>query len=111
MDVPGSNGLKWEPRKPELRYPSMFAAWPGMGSVALTAAQYLVEKLQMKPLGHIDASTYVLADGILVQNQKILPLRLPEYRFHLASNESDRQFVLSSRADSAVAQKARRARQ
>ena len=82
MAVPGNSGLRWEPKKPELRYPSMFAAWPGMGNVALVAAQNLVEKLGMKPLGSIDASTYVLADGILVQKQKIMPLRLPEYRFH-----------------------------
>jgi uncharacterized protein len=96
MDVPG---IEWEQR-PELRYPSLFAAWPGMGNVAFNAARYLIDKLGMEPLGRIDSGPFVLAEGILVQNQKILPLRMPEYRFYFHRHPSERGDVIVFVGDS-----------
>jgi proteasome assembly chaperone (PAC2) family protein len=70
-------------RKPELICPSLFAAWPGMGNVSFNAARYIVDQLQMEPLGSIESPEYSMAEGINIHENQILPLQIPEYRFYL----------------------------
>ena len=41
-------------RTPKLVNPTLVAAWPGVGNVALIAATYLKDKLKAKPLGELD---------------------------------------------------------
>jgi len=68
-------------KKPHLKFPVLFAAWPGMGNVALNAARYTAEKLDMTPLGRIDPSDFAYAEGVLIKNSIISPVEAPEYRF------------------------------
>jgi hypothetical protein len=75
-------------REPELHLPILFAAWPGMGNVAVLAAQKLVEKLQMEPVGALDPAEFAYAEGIIVRNHIVMPLQLPEYRFYAYRNPS-----------------------
>mgnify|MGYP000097263663 CR=1 FL=1 len=86
-------------RVPELRLPILFAAWPGMGSVALVAARKLIEKLDMDPIGTVDASEFGFAEGILVRNHVVLPIELPEYTFFAGRSPSDRGDLLLFVAD------------
>lgn len=69
-------------REPELHAPSLYAAWPGMGNVSLNAAKYLVEKLEMEPIGSIESTESSVADGIEIRDHLVLPLETPEYRFY-----------------------------
>ncbi len=69
-------------REPELRAPSLYAAWPGMGNVSLNAAKYLVEKLEMEPIGSIESTESSVAEGIVIRDHLVLPLETPEYRFY-----------------------------
>ncbi len=69
-------------REPALHLPNLYAAWPGMGNVSLNAARYLVEKLEMEPIGSIESTESSLAEGIAVRNHIVLPLETPEYRFY-----------------------------
>jgi proteasome assembly chaperone (PAC2) family protein len=75
------NAIKLESR-PQLKLPIVFAAWPGMGNVALNAARYLVEKLGAAPLARIEASEFASAEGVRIRNHIVLPVEVPEYRFY-----------------------------
>jgi proteasome assembly chaperone (PAC2) family protein len=68
-------------REPALHTPSLYAAWPGMGNVSLNAARYLVEKLEMEPIGSIESTESSVAEGIAIRDHLVLPLETPEYRF------------------------------
>jgi len=70
-------------QRPRLNRASLFAAWPGMGNVSYNAARYLVEQLEMEPLGSIESPEFSSAEGIFIHDREILPLQLPEYRFHV----------------------------
>ena len=41
-------------KEPKLKRPSLVAAWPGIGNVALVAADYLKEKLGVDEFAEID---------------------------------------------------------
>jgi proteasome assembly chaperone (PAC2) family protein len=69
-------------REPELNAPSLYAAWPGMGNVSLNVARYLVEKLEMEPIGSIESTESSVAEGIAIRDHLVLPLENPEYRFY-----------------------------
>jgi hypothetical protein len=57
--------------------PWMIAAWPGMGSVAVVAAGYLVRKLGTQPIGELPGKDHFDVDQVNVQNGLIAPPRLP----------------------------------
>ena len=52
----------------KLAKPIMFAAWPGMGNVALSAISYLRKKLAMKEFAQIDTAPFYAPDGINVKD-------------------------------------------
>lgn len=58
--------------KPEGPRPWMVAAWPGMGNVAVIAAGYLVQELEMRPVaelfprGHFDIQQVTVKEGVIV---------------------------------------------
>ncbi|HYE60791.1 MAG TPA: PAC2 family protein [Phycisphaerales bacterium] len=59
-------------KKPEGPRPWMVAAWPGMGNVAVIAAGYLVQELEMRPVaelfprGHFDIQQVTVKEGVIV---------------------------------------------
>lgn len=69
-------------KKPSLHLPSLYAAWPGMGNVSLNAAKYLLEKLEMEPIGWIESTEFSVAEDIVIRDHLVLPLETPEYRFY-----------------------------
>jgi hypothetical protein len=66
--------------------PWMIAAWPGMGSVAMIAAMYLIRELGMSegeelpPRGHFDVGDIEAKDGM------VIPVRLPRGMFFTWNN-------------------------
>ena len=82
-------GIQWE-QMPDLHFPSLFAAWPGMGNVALNAARYLTGRLRMEQFGRIEAKPFASVEGIQIKDQKLLPLRLPEFRFYFYKHPENR---------------------
>lgn len=52
----------------ELTKPVMFAAWPGMGNVALGAINYLRKKLAMEEFAQFDTADFFAPDGIEVDD-------------------------------------------
>jgi len=69
-------------KTPSLHLPVLYAAWPGMGNVSLKAARFLVEKLDMDPIGSIESSDFSAAEDIVIRDHIVLPLEIPEFRFY-----------------------------
>ncbi len=67
--------------KPSLKNPCLIAAWPGMGSVALTAINYIKEKLDAKALGEIAPSDFFAPTGAAVAKQIIQSPETPTNQF------------------------------
>jgi proteasome assembly chaperone (PAC2) family protein len=59
------------------RKPWLVAAWPGMGNVAVIAAGYLVQKLQMKPMGEVMSRGYFDIQQVTVNGGLINTPRMP----------------------------------
>lgn len=60
----------------------MFASWPGIGNVSLTAAKYLVEKLNAEEIGEIDPLSFFEPTGVTVRDNVVESPRFPESKFY-----------------------------
>lgn len=69
--------------KQYLNDPWLVAAWPGMGSVAISADYYLMAKLGMHLLAEFPAREFFDLDRVEVKNGLIQPARLPRSRLFL----------------------------
>ena len=68
--------------EPQLHRPSLVAAWPGMGQVALQGVAYLREKLEAVEFAEIDPMPYSELGGVFIEGNLIQPPRFPENKFH-----------------------------
>jgi uncharacterized protein len=74
---------------------SMLASWPGIGDVSLTAAKYLVEKLNAEEIGEIDPTAFFEPVGVAVRDNVVERPRFPESKFYYwQSDEADRGLVV-----------------
>jgi uncharacterized protein len=69
-------------RHPRPKSCSMFASWPGIGDVSLTAAKYLVEKLKAVEIGEIDPLKFFEPVGVSVKDNVVEKPRFPESKFY-----------------------------
>ena len=60
----------------------MLASWPGIGDVSLTAARYLVEKLNAVEIGQIEPSHFFEPVGVTVKDNVVESPRFPESKFY-----------------------------
>ena len=61
---------------------SMLASWPGIGDVSLTAAKYLVEKLNAAEIGEIEPVNFFEPVGVTVKENGVESPRFPESKFY-----------------------------
>ena len=61
---------------------SMLASWPGIGDVSLTAARYLVEKLNAVEIGEIEPINFFEPVGVTVRDNVVESPRFPESKFY-----------------------------
>lgn len=81
-------------RKPELRNPSLIAAWSGMGAVALIAVNYLKQALGAEALGEILPHEFFSPEGVLVQDSVIQVPDPPESKFYYWDSEAGRDLLI-----------------
>lgn len=86
-------------KKPELYLPTLYAAWPGMGNVSLNAAKFLIRQLAMEPIGSIESTEFSAAEEILIRENLVLPLQIPEHRFYAFRNPEGKGDLLVFVAD------------
>jgi proteasome assembly chaperone (PAC2) family protein len=60
----------------------MLASWPGIGDVSLTAAKYLVEKLNAAEIGEIEPIRFFEPVGVSVKDNLVESPRFPESKFY-----------------------------
>jgi proteasome assembly chaperone (PAC2) family protein len=60
----------------------MLASWPGIGDVSLTAAKYLVEKLNAVEIGEIEPVNFFEPVGVTVEDNVVESPRFPESKFY-----------------------------
>jgi proteasome assembly chaperone (PAC2) family protein len=61
---------------------SMLASWPGIGDVSLTAAKYLVEKLNAVEMAEIEPINFFEPVGVTVRENVVESPRFPESKFY-----------------------------
>jgi uncharacterized protein len=61
---------------------SMIASWPGIGDVSLTAAKYLVEKLNAVAIGEIEPVNFFEPVGVTVRDNLVESPHFPESKFY-----------------------------
>jgi len=60
----------------------MVAAWPGMGGVAIIAANYLRQQLEAEEIGEIDPYHFFSPGQVLIQDHLIQVPEFPESKFY-----------------------------
>jgi proteasome assembly chaperone (PAC2) family protein len=69
-------------KQPRPRSCSMFASWPGIGDVSLTAAKYLVEKLNAEEIGEVEPVNFFEPVGVTVRDNVVESPRFPESKLY-----------------------------
>ena len=69
-------------KQPRPKSCSMLASWPGIGDVSLTAAKYLVEKLNAVEIGEIEPINFFEPVGVTVRDNVVESPRFPESKFY-----------------------------
>ncbi len=72
--------------RPKLNRPNLVAAWPGISSVALIVATYLLENLPFKDLAEIRPMYFFEPIGVLSVNNIIEAPSFPQSRFFYLKN-------------------------
>jgi proteasome assembly chaperone (PAC2) family protein len=73
-------------KRPRPKNCVMIASWPGIGDVSLTAAKYLVEKLNAVEIGEIDPINFFEPMGVTVRDNVVDSPRFPESKFYYWQN-------------------------
>jgi proteasome assembly chaperone (PAC2) family protein len=73
-------------KRPRPKNCVMIASWPGIGDVSLTAAKYLVEKLNAVEIGEIDPINFFEPMGVTVRDNVVDSPRFPESKFYYSQN-------------------------
>jgi proteasome assembly chaperone (PAC2) family protein len=74
--------------RPKLNEPNLIAAWPGVSSVALIIATYLLDKLPFKDLAEIKPMYFFEPIGVLARDNIIEAPSFPQSRFFYYKNPS-----------------------
>ena len=82
-------------KHPRPRSCSLLASWPGIGDVSLTAAKYLVEKLNAAEIGEIEPVNFFEPVGVTVRDNVVESPRFPESKFYYwESAKAEQGFVI-----------------
>jgi len=84
-----SNNIIKLTARPKFRSPSLLAAWPGIGNVAMICASYLKAKLDFKELGYFDAAHFFDPIGVLVRDNVVEAPTFPQSQFYYWKNDGD----------------------
>lgn len=72
--------------RPVLRNPTLVAAWPGIGDVALIVVRYLKDKLKAEEFAELEASSFFEPGGIIVRDNVVETPHFPASKFYCWRN-------------------------
>jgi hypothetical protein len=90
------NNLARIKARPKLESPVMLAAWPGVGNVSMILANYLLNKLDFKELGEINAPYFFDPIGVIARDNVVEAPQFPQSKFYYrkSTNETERDLIL-----------------
>ena len=78
-------------KKPRLKSPYLIVAWPGMGEVAVTAANYLINELKAQEFAQISPGEFFYSTGSIISSGILeIPL-LPQGKFYFWKNPATKR--------------------
>jgi len=92
--------------RPKLNEPNLIAAWPGVSSVALILATYLLDKLPFKDLAEIKPMYFFEPIGVLARNNIVEAPSFPQSRFYYLKNPTGPRDVILFIGDAQPSSKA-----
>ncbi len=87
-------GWRWGKERDKIRYlsypllkdPIMFAAWPGIGDVALIVGRYLKDKLEAEEFAELESFHFFEPGGVLVRENIVEAPHFPRGKFYYWRN-------------------------
>ncbi|MFH1622653.1 MAG: PAC2 family protein [Candidatus Omnitrophota bacterium] len=87
-------------KKPKLKNPFFIAAWPGMGEVALKAAEFLKDKLKAEEFALFQPQNFFQPQGVEIYDQIITTSKLPEGKFYFYKSKYQKNDLIIFISDS-----------
>lgn len=81
-------------REPELSNPSLIAAWPGMGGVAIIAAKHLKDELGAEELGNIKPYDFFDLGAVSVRDHVVGEPEFPESKFYFCKSGGEKDLII-----------------
>ncbi len=80
--------------RPKLNNPALFAAWPGVGDVAVIVATYLLRKLEFKELARLRPAFFFDPVGVMVRNNVVEEPQFPQSVFYYMKGAGGQDLIL-----------------
>ncbi len=80
--------------EPELRNPSLIAAWPGMGGVAIIAARHLKDNLGAEELGNLKPYDFFDLGAVSVSDHVVGEPEFPESKFYFWKSGGEKDLII-----------------
>ena len=80
--------------EPKLRNPSLIAAWPGMGGVAVIAAKHLIDELGAKELAAIEPYDFFDLGEVSVHNHVVEEPEFPEAKLYFWKGPKGKDLII-----------------
>ncbi len=80
--------------EPELSNPSLIAAWPGMGGVAIIAARYLRDRLGAEELAPIEPYDFFDLGAVSVHDQIVGEPEFPDSKFYFWKSGGEKDLII-----------------
>ena len=81
-------------KEPQLKNPSMVAAWPGMGGVAIIAARYLRDMLGAEEFGEIEPYDFFDLNIVPIEDNIVKKPEFPESKFYYWKNSKGDDLIV-----------------
>jgi len=80
--------------EPKFRNPSLIAAWPGMGGVALIAARYLRDELGAEEFGRIEPYDFFDLGAVSIRDHVVEEPEFPESKFYFWKGPRGKELII-----------------
>lgn len=84
--------------EPQLKRPSLIAAWPGMGGVAIIAAEYLRDKLGAEEFGEIEPYDFFDLSAVSIRDHVVEEPQFPVSKFYFWQGEGKELIIFIGEA-------------
>jgi len=80
--------------EPKLKNPSLIAAWPGMGGVAIIAARHLIDELGAEEFGCIEPHDFFDLGSVSIRNNVVEEPEFPESKFYFWKRAGGKDLII-----------------